>query len=71
MRVLLRNQETGHFYAGPGIWTEKDSEAWDFQKTDSALDAVWEAKLPAVEVLVRFDNPVFEIPLNVVGLGRE
>ena len=70
MRVLLRDHETGHFYAGPGKWTEDDSEAWDFQKTDSAMDAVWEAKLPAMEVLVRFDNPVLEIPLRIVGFGK-
>jgi len=70
MRVLLRHHETGQFYAGPGRWTDDDSQAWDFQKTDSALDAIWESKLPASEVLVRFDDPVFEIPLKVVGLGK-
>jgi len=70
MRVLLRRHETGQFYAGPGQWTTDHSEAWDFQKTDSALDAIWEAKLPEAEVVVLFDNPHFEIPLKVVGLGR-
>ncbi len=70
MKVLLRHHDTGQFYAGPGKWTEDASEAWDFHQTDSAMDAVWEAKLPSVEVLVRFDNPAFEIPLRIVGLGK-
>ncbi len=70
MRVLLRNTETHQFYAGPGLWTDQATDAWNFEKTDLALDAVWEAKLPMMEVLVRFDDPVFEIPLKVIGFGE-
>ncbi len=70
MKILLRNTQTGLLYAGPDQWTENHPEAFDFQKTDLALDAVREAKLRSIEVLVRFDDPGFEIPLTIVGSGE-
>ena len=69
MRVLLRNTQTGLFYAGPDQWTEDHSGAVDFEATDRALDRVSEAKLQTVEVLMRFEDPHFEIPLAISGLG--
>jgi hypothetical protein len=70
MKVLLRHPETGLFYAGSERWTQDDNEAIDFEATDRAMDEVWEAKLNHIEVLMKFDNPTFEIPLTVVGLGK-
>ncbi|MEY2430187.1 MAG: hypothetical protein QOJ40_3072 [Verrucomicrobiota bacterium] len=69
MRVLLRNTQTGLFYAGPGEWTEERTQAQDFEATDRALDTVAEAKLQAVEVLMYFEDPYFEIPMTIVGVG--
>lgn len=69
MRVLLRNTQSGLFYAGPDQWTEERSEALDFEATDRALDRVSQAKLPAMEVLMHFDDTHFEIPLTIVGVG--
>lgn len=70
MKVLLRHPETGLFYAGPNQWTGNDSEAVDFEATDRAVDEVWQSKLENIEVLMRFDNPTFEIPLTIVGFGK-
>ncbi|HEV2394815.1 MAG TPA: hypothetical protein VG146_20890 [Verrucomicrobiae bacterium] len=70
MRILLRNTQTGLFYAGPEKWTEHDAEAVDFEKTDRALDTAWASRIASVEVLVRFEEPFFEIPLRVVGFGK-
>ncbi len=69
MKVLLRNLETGLFYAGPDRWTKDYSEALDFQQTELAIDRVSEARLPGMEVLIHFEDPVFEIPLQIVGAG--
>ncbi|HWH71489.1 MAG TPA: hypothetical protein VNT26_19085 [Candidatus Sulfotelmatobacter sp.] len=69
MKVLLRNTETGLFYAGPDKWTPSYSEALDFQDTSLAIDVVCEAKLKAMEVLMQFDNPFFEIPMRIAGVG--
>src|SRR5438105_4000009 len=37
MRVLLRNTQTGLFFAGTDQWTDDQSQAMDFEATDRAL----------------------------------
>ena len=69
MKIFLRDAETGRFYTGPQKWTADDAEAFDFQETDLALDAIEEGKLRRIEVLMRFDDPAFEIPLKVGPLA--
>lgn len=70
MKILLRNTQTGLLYAGPDQWTGNDPEAFNFEQTDLALDAVRDAKLKGVEVLMRFENPSYEIPLTIVDAGQ-
>ena len=70
MKILLRSTQTGLFYVGPDQWTQNDPEAFDFEQTDVALDAVRDANLKGIEVLVKFDNPSFEIPLTIVDAGQ-
>ena len=69
MKILLRDTHTGLFYAAPDRWTKNDPEAFDFEQTDLALDAVRDGKLKSIEVIVRFEDPVFEIPLTIVDAG--
>jgi hypothetical protein len=69
MKVILRSTRTGLFYAGPDQWTEDRTGAVDFQQTDLALDRVAEARLQGIEVLMHFEDPSFDIPLNIVNLG--
>jgi hypothetical protein len=70
MKILLRNTRTGLFYAGQDRWTQNDPEAFDFEQTDLALEAVRDARLHGVEVLVKFEDPAFEIPLTIVDAGQ-
>ena len=67
MKVLLRNTQTGMFYAGPEQWTEDKSVATDFEGPDSALDQVSESNLEAVEVIIHFEDTRFDIPLTIVN----
>ena len=69
MKILLRNTQTGLLYVGPDQWTKNDPEAYDFEQTDLALDVVRDAKLQSIEVLMKFEDPAFEIPLKIVGCG--
>ena len=69
MKVLLRNKETGLLYAGPEKWTNQRAEAIDFERPDFALDTVSQAKLQTVEVLMQFEEPVFDLPLTIVSAG--
>ncbi len=70
MRVLLHNTETGLFYAGPTDWTDDAAQAVDFKRPDRALDLVTEAKLEAVELVMRFDDCGFDVPLTIVSSGQ-
>ena len=70
MKILLRNIQTGLFYVGPDRWTQFDPEAFDFEQTDLALDAVRDRNLKSIEVLVKFEDPAFEIPLTIVDAGE-
>jgi hypothetical protein len=70
MKVLLRNTQTGMFYAGPEHWTEQRSEATGFDGPDRALDEVQQGKLQAMEVVVHFEESRFDIPLTIVSAGE-
>jgi hypothetical protein len=70
MKVLLRQPDTGLFYAGPNSWTMDVGAAHDFQETNRAIDEVSQSNLSAVEVLMQFENPTFEIPLKIVSTGH-
>ncbi len=69
LRVLLRDLQTGLLYAGPDQWTESYAEAREFESMNSAMDYVAQAKLRGMQVLMRFENPEYEIPLTIAGLG--
>ena len=67
MKVLLRNTQTGLFYAGTEQWTEDQSLATDFEGPDRALDQVSESHLETVEVVIHFEDIRFDIPLTIVS----
>ncbi len=71
MKVLLRNVDTGLLYAGPEKWTADYAEAKDFEQTDRAIDAALEARFTGVEVLMHFEDPYFQIPLQIISAESE
>ncbi len=66
MKLLLRNTQTGLLYAGPDNWTQDYAQALSFADMTSALDRVSQTRLSGVEVLMHFDDPVYEILLTIV-----
>lgn len=70
MKVFLRNTQTGLFYAGPDCWTNEHAEALEFEGPNLALDLVCQSKLQTVEVVVHFEESVFDVPLRIVGTGN-
>ena len=66
MKILLRDTQTGLFYAGPNQWSEGQDEARDFKTPDIALDLVDESRLNAMEIIVHFDDAAFDVPLTIV-----
>ena len=71
MKVLLRNVQTGLFYAGVEQWTEDPSRAADFERPDLALDQVRDARLGKVELVMRFEEDAgFVVPMTIVSAGE-
>lgn len=66
MKILLRDTQTGLFYAGPNEWTTGQEAAQDFKTPDVALDLVDESRLNAMEIVVHFDDAAFDVPLTIV-----
>jgi hypothetical protein len=66
MKILLRDTQTGLFYAGPNQWTAAQDEAQDFKTPDVAFDLIDESKLNAMEIVVHFDEAAFDVPLTIV-----
>jgi len=66
MKILLRDTQTGLFYAGQNEWTAGQDAAQDFKTPDMALDLVDESRLRAVEIVVHFDDAAFDVPLTIV-----
>jgi len=66
MKILLRDTQTGLFYAGPNEWTTGQDAAQDFKTPDIAFDLIDESKLKAMEIVVHFDDAAFDVPLTIV-----
>jgi hypothetical protein len=66
MKILLRDTQTGLFYAGPNEWTKGQDAARDFETPDVALDLVDQSQLNAMEIVVHFDDAAFDVPLTIV-----
>jgi len=70
MKVLLRDTQSGLFYADADHWTGQYSEVRDFETPDLALEQVSSANLAGVEVIVHFENPAFDLPLTIHNAVR-
>ena len=69
MKILLRDTQTGLFYAGPNEWTTGQDVARDFKTPDLALDLIDESRMNAMEIVVHFDDAAFDVPLTIVTAG--
>jgi hypothetical protein len=66
MKILLRDTQTGLFYAGPNQWTIEQDTAQDFKTPDLAFNVIDESKLNAMEIVVHFGEAAFDVPLTIV-----
>ncbi len=61
MRVVLRNMKTGLFFRNSADWSENAEEARDFMDATTALYFAKEQELLDVEILLKFQNPKYDI----------
>jgi hypothetical protein len=69
MKLLLRDRQTGLFYAGEDQWTGEHEQARHFENPDLALEQVTNARLAGVELICHFEDPGFDLPLTIHSAG--
>jgi len=71
MYVLLRNEETGMFYAGPERWAEHTSDAVDFVTIPDATQFALAHLPPGMEIVIPYGSSAGDIILPVVADTEE
>lgn len=67
--VLLRNRDTGLFYAVAGKWVEL-KEASSFTSSYSAIETAVDLPEPRLEVVFSFEDPLYDISIPIKQVGR-
>ena len=65
MKTLLKNKRTGTYFKGLSDWTGNLKEAFDFKLPDRAVRFVKDAGLKAVDVVLAFEDPRYNINVPV------
>ena len=65
MKTFLKNKRTGAYFKGVSDWTNNLKEAFDFKIPERAVRFVKDAGLKAVDVVLAFDDPQYNINLPV------
>jgi hypothetical protein len=63
MHVILRDSSSRLFYAGPAKWTSDSEYARDFGSISKAEQFGRSQKIPALQIVLRYDAPVCELIL--------
>jgi hypothetical protein len=66
VKVLLRNQETGQYYAGADGWSASSSGAHDFTTVGSASQLALTSKLKRMEVVLHYEHPPCDLVLPLM-----
>jgi hypothetical protein len=65
MRVLLRNTQTGLYYARRYRWVAEPSRALDLGDIERASRFALEENVTPVEVILSYNNPICQLALPV------
>jgi hypothetical protein len=63
VRIVLQDRESYRYFKSGTEWTQNINEANDFRHFVLAMDFVRTARLPNIDVLVFFANPVCDLRL--------
>jgi hypothetical protein len=61
MRILVRNALSGEFLKADGGWTKDVQESCSFEKSYEAIEVASKLNGSALEILLSFDDPAFDI----------
>ena len=66
MRVLLRNRKTRLYYVGRNQLGRKHEQALDFRNIPGAASFVAQAKMPDMEIVLRYETCDGEVPIPIL-----
>jgi hypothetical protein len=64
-RILLRNRETGEYYAGGAGWVGDRAAALTFERVETAFELAQNQKLADLEVVLKYEDPDCDLVLPV------
>jgi hypothetical protein len=70
MKVLLRDEQSRHYYSGNEAWVAEMSKAWNFGSIERAGQQAQECHPRVLSVVLKYDNPECELALNPVFCFR-
>ena len=68
MRILVRNCLSGELLNGDGGWTNELEKGRAFEKSYEAIEAASEFDVSDLEILLSFDDPVFDIHIPLKSM---
>jgi CheY-like chemotaxis protein len=67
--VLMRNKQSGRFYAGHTGWVREKTKALDFERIELAEAVATAERLEGVEIVLLYDQPSCELTVPVAFAG--
>ena len=70
MRVLLRDIESGEYFAEERKWAADAEQAHDFGSTSAALEGALESGRGGLEIVLTFEDRAYDVAMPV-GRARD
>ncbi len=70
MRVIIRHQGSGFYYAGDGRWVGDPWSAQEFPSVELAGQVVLQYGFPNTSVVLRYEAPLCELALAPALAGQ-
>ena len=70
MKVLLRDEQSRHYYGGNAAWVAELSQALNFGSIERAGQQAQECRPRVLSVVLKYENPECELALNPVFCFR-
>ena len=70
MKILLQQKTDGLYFKESGVWTQDAAEGMDFLSSSRAIDYCMTHRISGVQVVLKFDQQLYDIVLPVVDARR-
>lgn len=71
MKILVQNCHTHQYLKAPSDWTPDVNHATDFGNSERALAFCTEHRIPAVQIVLKFDYERYDVKLPITEECKE